>query len=237
MKELIISIFRAFGFATEDVAKEILFFQPQDKEQVEYYLVQFITAAQLAAYSGNDAFNILQSEKPQFRDADKNTSLILCVEFKELKTDCPQHKNAMLQIEEDEFWFKKYLLAYTANAVTKFTPGDQVISQINAMVNEEQAFDRFNQHIYEDEGYFLGVQLFLKIPFLGMTTQHDRQFVTIEQMLVERLSAAELQLLYERIAPHPNEPDEWEQLRALSLNPKTDNLDQFLTQFFGDAQA
>jgi hypothetical protein len=240
MKELLISIFREFGFFTAETDGEALFFQKESKEKVEYYLVMFLDKKGLEEYTPDTLAGIQQlllAKKQAASDIDKNTSLLICVEFDNYQQDCPRYKNIMLQIEEDEYSYKKYLLAYTAKALESFRANEPVRDQLNTLVANDDNFRQFSEHIYAQEAYFFAVQTFLKLPFLNLVIGKDKQFVTIGQLLAGKLSTAELQFMNQRLVSYPMEGIRRDQLLAAVVDPRNDAFNDFFNTFSSDDPA
>jgi len=240
MKQLLRRLFNEFGFYSEETESEQLFFQKQEQGRIEYYLVLFITKSVLADYgpeSLTDIHKLFDIKKEGISDIEKNTSLIICVLFDNYASDCQRYKNIMLQIEEDEYWFKKYLLPYTTQAVANFDLEIGITQQLNLVVNNDDNFKQFNEHIHSNESYFFAIQCFLKLPFLNLVIGNDEQFVSIRQMLATKISTDELSFLDNVLINYQVQRLQWEQLLSGVANPHSDVFDEFLQTFSKDASA
>ncbi|HTK21257.1 MAG TPA: ABC-three component system middle component 1 [Mucilaginibacter sp.] len=237
MKPIIRSIFSERGFVQAGNLEDTFFFHSPTGGRSEYYVIDFISAANLQTYDAERAYEVMISYKSAFHDVEKNSSLILCVEFNDLQNQYHQYKNAMLKIEEDEFWFKKYLLPYTAPAVNHFNLEIAIIPQLNELVLNETQFNAFRQNIFIGEAFFLAIQCFLKLPFLAFTPVLSADFVTIEQTMQSQLSTWELTMLYEKITPFDNNADDWEARKVIALDTRSDDFDEFLNNYFENVQS
>lgn len=237
MKQTIQSIFSERRFEQARDLENIFFYHSPTGGRSEYYVVDFISAADLQAYDAERAHEVIMSNKNAFHDVEKNSSLILCVEFNDLQNQYYQYKNAMLKIEEDEFWFKKYLLPYTDAAVQHFNMEAAIIPQLNELVLKETQFNAFRQNIFTGEAFFLAIQCFLKLPFLAFTPVLSADFVTIEQTMQSQLSTWELSMLYEKITPFDNNAEDWETRKVTALNARSNEFDEFLNNYFENVQS
>lgn len=234
MKALLTNIFTNSGFIEAKSSEGISLFKPVGRKEIEYYLIEFINVKELEEYSSEKAYKLLISDKPQTKDLEKNTSLILCVEFENLSKEYLKYKNAMLRVEENDFWFKKYLLPYTPTALSKFNVEGDVIKTINSIVNNDESFMKFGQDIFNDEFYFLAIQLLIKIPFISLTYSEYLDFISIEQKLLTQLGGDDLHLLYDKITPHHQSNEQWTDLKDMALNPYNTDFDKFLFKFTED---
>jgi len=238
MKPIIRSIFSERHFEQGVGLENIFFYHLPTTGRSEYYVVEFISFADLQNYDDAlRAHEVIVSNKSAFHDVEKNSSLILCVEFNDLQNQYHQYKNAMLKIEEDEFWFKKYLLPYTVSAVQHFNIDAAIIPQLNELVLNETQFNVFRQNIFTGEAFFLAIQCFLKLPFLAFTPVLSVDFVTIEQTMQSQLSTWELTMLYEKVTPFDNNADDWEARKVTALNTSTNDFDEFLDNYFENVQS
>jgi len=236
MKQIIHSIFSERQFERAGQQEDIFFYQLPTGGRSEYYVVDFINAVDLPAYDAERAHEVVMSNKAAFHDVEKNSSLILCVEFNDLQNEYQLFKNAMLKIEEDEFWFKKYLLPYTMTAVEHFSLETEIIPQLNQLILNETLFNAFRQNIFTAEAFFLAIQCFLKLPFLAFKPVLSADFVTIEQTMQSQLSTWELTLLYEKVTPFDNNIEDWEARKLAVLNTRSNDFDEFLDNYIDNVQ-
>lgn len=233
MKSLLIDLFLASQFSMEELHADALFFFPNEIQQVEYYLVYFIPMDQLGTYSDSEGFKsaleAFQQKRVDLSDIDKNTSLILCVHMEEFRSDCPRFKYDILKVEENEFQFKNYVLPYTNAALTAFTSRRNLLEDLNNKVNNTSSFEHYFVDPFEDQAYFLAIQLFLKLPFLGPSSTLENLFRPIEQIVEQSMSSGALQPLYEMVISDRFANINWESTQRDALNTDSDNFDTFLS--------
>jgi hypothetical protein len=55
---------------------------------------------------------IFNKKKKDLNEIEKNTSLIILLKVENLKKDFEELKNQIMRIEEDEYFFRKYIIIY-----------------------------------------------------------------------------------------------------------------------------
>lgn len=238
MKDFISALFTESGFQSESPREQIRFYRKTVPEKVEYYLVLFINATELNTFENEALKNIqeiFQEKRKEVRDVHKNTSLIICVEFSSYAQDCVRYQNQMLRIEEDDYSFKKYLLPYTNSAIASLGKQSSLVEFLNKTVSNEELFREFTERIYTNETYFFTVQCFLKLPFLNLKIERGQQFVTIYQLLEQKISTSELAFLNEVLIPFQVDIFQRDQLLHQVLDPNDRTFETFLNSFFENA--
>lgn len=238
MKELINRLFIECNFHIDSENDNVRFYRKNSSERVEYYLVLFLSKAELENFNETPTHvqSVFQSKKSEYSDVAKNTSLIICVEFADFVNDCNKYKNKMLRIEEDDYWFKKYVLPFTVSGANSLVQNIPVVQQLNGIVSDVSLFQDFTSQMYRNETYFLAVQFFLKFPFLNLQIDPSQQFVSIPQLLSARISTGELSFLNDVLLPYALETLNRDQLVQQVLDPNDTAFDTFLNSFNANAQ-
>lgn len=117
-----------------------------------------------------DYFEAAHSER---MDVKKNTTLYILVETDNIEKFYNENKNTIFKIEEDQYYFRKHIIVYTKNGISNINTKRNISSQLNTVLMEEGRINNFVQNYYEDEEYFIAIQLISKIPFLVI--QHDKK--------------------------------------------------------------
>ncbi|TDQ79083.1 ABC-three component system middle component 1 [Sphingobacterium yanglingense] len=240
MRQSITTLFSAFGFTNTQTDSEVMFFTRTEEDRAEYYLVLIINKTGLVSEI-EQKFEIVNAlfdnKKRESRDIEKNTSLIIFVEFESYREDCPKYKNRLLQIEENEYFYRKYVIPYTPIALSNFTAEDNFVNSIEQTISNEKNFDAFNSDMFENEPYFFAMQLYIKLPFLNLNINRSENFFTIAAMLSEKIGTNE-QLFLARVLDTPQlEQNERDQLLQKVLDPNDNSFDIFINSFIGDAPA
>ncbi|WP_313385915.1 ABC-three component system middle component 1 [Chishuiella sp.] len=117
---------------------------------------------------------------------EKNTSLLIFVECENIKA-LEVYKQQILVLEEDQYFFKKYVILYTENGISGINT-DTILSDLKAKLSNKDNFDNYytNGFSTELEGYLFILQLYIKIPFITLPS-FDNQFKTLETKITEDL--------------------------------------------------
>lgn len=230
MDELIEIIFNENGFIESGRKESAYFYKKKDEEKKEYYLVDFINSDDLVDFmdreKANNLLELFEEQKKLGKDIDKNTSLLLCVRLNNLKNDISSIKNALLRIEEDDFWFKKYVITYTEASLPDVPVTGTYQDYFNQFLLDNETFKEYKNDVYLNEKYFLIIQLFLKLPFLNVPINTQNNFNTIEDILERQLSTIEMQFaMHLKSIQGLDDPEYWDKLKNNSIsNTDTDDL-------------
>ncbi|MGE6579129.1 ABC-three component system middle component 1 [Paenibacillus xylanexedens] len=164
-----------------------------------YYLVIFVEE-RILNYESVELFNsyfdeIKRLEEGYRPDMDKNLSLIVCVKRNNLFPDPILHK-VIFDIEEDPYFFKKYVLTYSDTQVDLLleNKGDTpIIKHLYLVLNDDDLFQKHKNDPYEETEYNLISKLFIKLPFLNLRKM-DRELVSLKQEINNSLNPCLLSL-------------------------------------------
>ena len=238
MKELLKKIFLANGFSNPILKENAFFFETKDLKRSEYYLVDFIEGDKIKGYLEPDAmeniFTLFNDQKRERQDVEKNTSLIICVRVNSIQNDIGVIRNDILKIEENDYWFKKYVIVYSDNSLPLSIPDIDYIQHFSDLLINSDAFTQYKTNIYQNESYYLTIEMFLKIPFINVPIKETINYRSLEELLVEKLSIQETDLLYKlRLFTDIYEPALWDKIKSDSVltsgisNSSNDFLDRF----------
>lgn len=238
MEEFITRLFAAFGFETDETLRTTMFFTRAREDRSEYYLVLFVKKADLSSRIDakfEEVNELFDAKKQAARDIEKNTSLIICVEFDNYREDCLRYKNRLLQIEEDEFFYRKYVVPYTQTALSGLNTSEHILDSIRQTIADEGKFEDFNRQMFSNEPYFLAMQLFIKLPFLNLGANPIGDFVTIEVLLSQKIASTEQHFLSNVLRSDPLEQNQRDLLLKKVLDPNDNSFDEFINSFLGNA--
>lgn len=108
--------------------------------------------------------------------AEKNTSLIILVEVDDLKEKFTLLKNTILSVEEDIYFFRKFVILYT-NDSTAYV--QNVIDESNFYETLDAGINDFEKNMYFDSNYFVLIEIAIKLPFL-VVKQSDELYRSID---------------------------------------------------------
>ena len=131
---------------------------------------------------------VYEFEKIQNQKIKKNTSLFITVRVDNLEEDYNRFKNITMKIEEDEYYFRKYVIFYTEDGLSKIEPSTQsLLNYIQSESSEnESLFDKFENNMFFDDAYFIAMQLIVKLPFISLP-HSDNRFEVIEDRIKTRI--------------------------------------------------
>lgn len=136
---------------------------------------------------------ISEFEKIQDNKMKKNTSLFITVKVENLEKEYDRLKNIAMRIEEDEYYFRKYVIFYTEEGLNKLKPNvEYLLDYINSESPDEKSlFDKFEENMFFDDAYFVAMQLIVKLPFISLP-HSDTHFETIEDRIKSRIEFKKL---------------------------------------------
>lgn len=183
MKDVIDKIFLRNSFVEKSIKNpfenDISFWGNYSKESTNFYLV---------IYAEEMAGDFLTERVPEYYNAikkihegyderiDKNLSMLVCLEDNDIST--AKYKKAC-EIEEDPYFFKKYLLSYGEDferIKRDILEGEDINTTINGIINDVAKFHQYKEGSKTDEVilYDTCVKLMTKIPFISLVHNQSR---------------------------------------------------------------
>jgi hypothetical protein len=117
---------------------------------------------------------------------EKNSALIILVKCITL-TSIEKFQQPILLLEEDEYFFKKYVVLYSDMAIQGLNTANSLIPLLQEKVKNETYYNSFASAGYNDEiaEYLVVLQLFIKLPFLKLSFDGENY-----KMLSQKISEA-----------------------------------------------
>jgi len=232
MKTLLTKLFASFNFSSQEVSDNTLFFKTNADDKVEYYLVYLTAKNTLKTYESTPSFmaamDFLKEQNENQTDVAKNTSILLCVLMEDLGADSLQYKPDILKIEEEEFQYKHYVLPYVDQAVSALNASADLLSNLNVSVNNENRFHQYFTNPYGDATYFLSMQLFLKLPFLGPFPYQAANFIPIDTMVQQYIEIAQVKPFYTLAISDDINIIDWGIVQQNALDLSTDSFERVM---------
>lgn len=118
---------------------------------------------------------------------EKNSSLLILVKCPSLESIEKNHQQILL-LEEDEYYFKKYVILYTDASISILNEQENLINYLNEKLNDEISFSKYAKSGFNEEiaDYLMVMQLFIKLPFLTVQTA-DNNFKGLPEKISEAL--------------------------------------------------
>lgn len=172
-----------------------------------------------------------KKEHPEFEWIDKDTSLIITLKVSDLEKDFEVLKNQIMKIEEDEYFFRKYIIIYDE----KWEKGIENINTIGELNDELKwiDLDQFRDNNFTNSKWYLIIQLFIKLPFLKLEIEKielenlsDRINQDIQKSSLDKLD--NLIIKEEYLKSYPREEDFFKKLENSILDESNKEIDQLL---------
>ena len=192
MNDFLVSIMDSNGYNLLEYPSLMLF-----GNEHEFFLIEHFEMGEIQDFFKTDKLEklISQFQKLDNEKVKKNTALLVAVKVENLKKEYESLKNIAIVIEEDEYYFRKYVIFYTEEGIGKLEPSIQnLFDYIQANIDEsdeESLFDKFEKNMFFDDAYFIAMQLIIKLPFISLPHSNDH-FETIEDRIESRIKTAEL---------------------------------------------
>lgn len=160
--------------------------------------------------------------------AEKNSSLIVLVKVDSLEK-LELCKQQILLLEEDEHYFKKFVILYSENALVSISGLATSIEALQEKVSDNERLEKFFGHGYskELEDYLLLLQLFIKLPMLKLKSGGE-SFKALDQRIKEALGEGKLET-YKQIRELREELTSFDFTNGLE-----EKLDEFINTISND---
>lgn len=144
----------------------------------EYFIVSEYSPNELHNFFDDDKTSQVIKEferlsvKSEHENIKKNTSLFILVEVDNLKEAFEDEKiqRSILLIEEDYYYFRKFVLLYTQNGLSDLrdkTTNEALYSYL------ESNIDAFEEDMFFSESYFMSMEIGVKLPFFTLPKRND----------------------------------------------------------------
>ncbi|MFJ3430055.1 ABC-three component system middle component 1 [Pseudomonas fragi] len=150
---------------------------------------------------------------PSFK---KNCDLI-CIHYLKQLSEFKTHEEEIFAIEEDPYYFKKYVLYYS-DAEEKVLQG-QTYEEIHAAITSKELFNEYKMEPLAATQYSAAAKIFIKLPFLELPFI-KRDLVPLRLQIEGAVSEAGLTNTYESM-----------------LRFSSPNVDDFIKEMISDEMA
>ena len=159
----------------------------------EFFLIEHFEIGEIQDFFKTEKLENLIS---QFQKVDnkiqKNTSLFILIKVDNIHEFYNLYLNKIVSIEEDEYYFRKYVIFYTEEGLVELKPSAdsllQYIQENDDNSDENSLFDKFEKDMFFNDAYFIAMQLIIKLPFISLP-HSDAHFETIEDRIKLRIEA------------------------------------------------
>ncbi|NQK94698.1 hypothetical protein HO498_10655 [Streptococcus suis] len=161
----------------------------------EFFIFEDFTIDELKDFFNSEKLDCVISEFQKLDDdkVKKNTSLFILIKVNNIQEVYKQYLNKIMIIEEDEYYFRKYVIFYTEDGLSKIEPNSQfLLDYIQSEDSKnESLFDKFENNMFFDDAYFITMQLIIKLPFISLPHSNDH-FEAVEDRIKSRMETLEL---------------------------------------------
>lgn len=181
MNNFIAELFKQFNYEVIDEAEDISFFK-----HINYKDFWIIVNA-VNAFKLEDQETIAGKAKTifaQYKEAEKNTSLLVLLQVDQISEGI---LDDIVEIENDPFYFKKYVLAYTKSS--KEAIKQYSIKNFSSILMQPRNFQALKNEAEVSDPYHLLYSIAHKLPFLMTDVQvqdtslSSNQYIPKEEML------------------------------------------------------
>ena len=183
MNKFIIGLFKQVNYEEVGGADDISFIK--HKNYADFWII--VNAVD--AFKLEDQETIAEKAKTtifnQHKEAEKNTSLLVLLEVEQISEGI---LDTIIEIENDPFYFKKYVLAYTTKSsketIEKISP-----ENFSSMLMQPKSFKALKDEAEVSDPYHLLYSIAHKLPFLMTDVQvqdtslFSNQYIPSEEML------------------------------------------------------
>ena len=190
MNNFLSEMMESVGYSLSDTPSLKLF-----KKGYEFFIFEHFEIDELKDFFKSEKLDHLISEFQKLDDdkVKKNTSLFVLIKVDNVQEAHKEYLNKIMAIEEDEYYFRKYVIFYTENGLSKIKPNTQfLLDYIQSEDSENKSlFDKFEENMFFDDAYFIAMQLIIKLPFISLP-HSDNRFEVVEDRIKNRIELESL---------------------------------------------
>ncbi|GMQ55699.1 hypothetical protein AN1V17_00910 [Vallitalea sediminicola] len=199
MLDLFKNLYEQNDFKVTVYENNILFSVKENKQY--YFTIQYNKNEFEGFYDGEKSknlINIFDTLKKNKSDIQKNTSLIICLKLTSMHEITQTLKNIIFSIEEDEYFFRKYVVVFTKKSIKNIDIKNNIYKQLHEIIKKEDMMEKYQDNGYFCDEFFLAMQLFVKLPFIVYDV-NSTQFIPVEDKLKEVIKANNANDIYEKV--------------------------------------
>ncbi|MBI6119147.1 ABC-three component system middle component 1 [Salegentibacter maritimus] len=196
MKSLLHDIFIKEDFESTQVS-ELTFYKKKSEETIIYYwLVVEVDTLEKVLELQDEWFDTCKNEM-NLEDFDKNTSLLIINE----RTEDEEWKKEVLNIEEDPFQFKKYVLGYNQESLKELKEHCEEGNpeSIKKLITDEKVFNDYKENYSDFTWHKLLYTISQKLPFINLNIEIEKGLDSLFTESYEKLEEINLYESFKRI--------------------------------------
>lgn len=210
IERVILSILKENGFdgyerLINDYLKSVIFTYRKDNIKTEFYIVVSIDQKEFIGLDENKMFadisKSLKESSSYIAEVDKNTSLVICVaKDGRLKSE-ELMGSKELQIEENPYFFKKYVLSYDSRIaedifgemLKNYNDSTDITKYIENFITNPDKFRNFKLNPINNETYMLLSKIVMKVPIIPVKIPDSQSIRSLANMIQDSIVANNLQ--------------------------------------------
>lgn len=166
-----------------------------NKEGDDFFRVDEYTELELLNYFKDEITRSATADYEnliKLDDAAKvNSAQIILVKVDDLRVFFSKHKNQLMKIEEDPYYFRKYIIVYTEESVAGIS--NYSLSELEQFVLSDENYKYFEGDIFSMSTYFLGMECYIKLPFLTLPIRNEK-YSSLDQLISEEIDKEDQKL-------------------------------------------
>lgn len=210
IERVILNILKENGFdgyerLTNDYLKSVIFTYRKDNIKTEFYIVVSIDQKEFIGLDENKIFSdiskSLKESSSYIAEVDKNTSLVICVAKDDKLKSEELLGSKELQIEENPYFFKKYVLSYDARIaddmfgemLKDYNNSTDITKYLEDFITNPEKFRNFKLNPINNETYMLLSKIIMKVPIIPVKIPDSQSIRSLANMIQESIVANNLQ--------------------------------------------
>lgn len=188
-----------------ELTESAIFTYRENDIKSEFYLIIYMEEDVFLKVDENKLFSSLSKSINQSEaytaEVDKNTSLIICVK-RDSNIKVHEHlEKKELKVEENPYFFKKYVLSYNENIAQKVfgkvfnssSSNLRLTEFVESTITNHENFIKFKSNEENYEEYELLAKIVIKVPVVKIKNPDIKSIKSINQTIHEKISADNLE--------------------------------------------
>lgn len=210
IERVILNILKENGFnkyikIEDDNINNLIFAYRENDVKNEFYLVGTIEQNSFIKLEENKVFSFISKkikESSAYKpEVDKNTSLVLCVLKNKREKSYELVEKKELQIEENPYFFKKYMLSVDGKLVEEifgdilkcYSEKNQISKYIENEIIDTENFKNYKLNPENEEKYELLSRIVMKIPVMSIKIPDNKSIKPLANMINDEIKKEDLE--------------------------------------------
>lgn len=209
IERVILNILKENGFdgceeLSIDYLKSVFFNYRKDDPKIEFFVIASIEQKNFLNIDANKMFSdiskSLKNSSMYTAEVDKNTSLVLCVAKDIALKSFEALEKKELQIEENPYLFKKYVLSYDEKITEEvfgeilktYNKSSNISKYIESVVTNPEKFRSYKINAVNNEDYMLLTKIIMKVPIIPVKVPDNKSIKPLANMIQDNIISENL---------------------------------------------